>query len=503
MERKFEELSIVSESVRFKKHLDLENNSRMIFSGIFGIGKSYFTEKFFKENSDDYISIKLNPVSYSVSSNQDIFELIKYDIGFQLLLQDVDFEKIDFKTYFAGQFYLLDNFKETIRLLAKNLAKIDRRINTIVSPVLELGNQIANFKESVQKDEKAEIKKFLETYTLKDGSPREENLITELLCALIESLKAKHSKKKVVLVIDDLDRIDPEHIFRILNVFSAHYDYQGIDGENKFDFDKVILICDIENIRGIFHHKYGLETDFSGYIDKFYSLEIFKYSFSSIIVENLENFLFNVKLEGENERINLKGRGSYYVDELIFILEHFIKSNALSMRSLVNFLKREIVLPSHAIQTEYRNTRLYVKSTPIFIVLELLELLLGGYKNLLRAMDIVYKNTPEIQVSNYEGWTNRRIGNVLALADYSKNRLNISNENYLFKSEELNIKAVYKIEPIQPYGFQGHFIKIGLLNDTFDESNVDPQDMMTRSKIEYFKILKIAYQNYKQIPKIK
>jgi hypothetical protein len=502
MERKFQELSIVSESTRFKKHLDLEENSRMIFSGIFGIGKSYFTERFFKENHDDFISIKLNPVNYSVSSNQDIFELIKYDIGFQLFSQNVDFEKLDFETYFAGQFYLLDNYKETIRLLTKNLAKIDRRINAIVSSILEVGGQIKNFKESIQKDEKAELKNFLETYILQEGTAREENLITELLCALIASLKAKYSKKKVVLVIDDLDRIDPEHIFRILNVFSAHYDYQGIEGENKFDFDKIILICDIENIRGIFHHKYGASIDFSGYIDKFYSLEVFEYNFSTTLIENLQNFLFDIDLKEKGGHLDLKSGDNYYVSELSFLLEHFIGCNKLNMRTLLNFLKKEIVLPSYAVQSDYRNTRFYVKSTPIFIVIEFLELLFGGYINLLKAIDAVIDKTPKIEVAHYEGWTNRRMGNIIALADYARNGLKISPESYLFVDEEINIRAVYKIEPVRPNGFLGDLIRLGEFSEAFDIESSEPQEIMSKSKIDYFRIFKRAYQIYHKIPKI-
>ncbi len=35
---------------QFEKHLDLESNNRIIFSGAFGTGKTFFLEKFFKNN---------------------------------------------------------------------------------------------------------------------------------------------------------------------------------------------------------------------------------------------------------------------------------------------------------------------------------------------------------------------------------------------------------------------------------------------------------------------
>ena len=82
------------------------------------------------------------------------------------------------------------------------------------------------------------------------------------------------TNKKVILVIDDLDRIDPEHIFRILNILSVHNDFEN-QQEHKFGFDKTILVCDIANIRNIYRAKYGINVDFNGYIDKFYSKEIY------------------------------------------------------------------------------------------------------------------------------------------------------------------------------------------------------------------------------------
>jgi predicted ATPase len=41
-----------TETTSFKKHLEQENNSSIIFSGIFGIGKTYFIKKFFETNEN-------------------------------------------------------------------------------------------------------------------------------------------------------------------------------------------------------------------------------------------------------------------------------------------------------------------------------------------------------------------------------------------------------------------------------------------------------------------
>lgn len=44
-------IDITSEKERFDKFISLPDNERLIFSGAFGIGKSYFIDEYFKENS--------------------------------------------------------------------------------------------------------------------------------------------------------------------------------------------------------------------------------------------------------------------------------------------------------------------------------------------------------------------------------------------------------------------------------------------------------------------
>lgn len=99
----------------------------------------------------------------------------------------------------------------------------------------------------------------------------ESDYVTSFIENNLTDLAATNGEAKMkVLIIDDLDRIDPEHIFRLFNIFSAHFDYhKGTD--NKFGFNKVVFVCDIRNIRNMFHSRYGAATDFTGYIDKFYS----------------------------------------------------------------------------------------------------------------------------------------------------------------------------------------------------------------------------------------
>jgi hypothetical protein len=111
--------------------------------------------------------------------------------------------------------------------------------------------------------------------------------ITQIIREAIEKWKKKNNKR-IVLVFEDMDRIDPAHLFRILNVLSAHMDYCYKDGlaadeslvGNKFGVDNVVMVLDYENLKSIFHHFYGEYTCFTGYINKFASSGYFRYSFS-------------------------------------------------------------------------------------------------------------------------------------------------------------------------------------------------------------------------------
>jgi hypothetical protein len=68
----------------FQSFLAPEHNRRIIFSGPFGIGKTFFLNEFFKEKAE-YYPIFLRPVNYSLLTNEDIFKLIKYDILAELI----------------------------------------------------------------------------------------------------------------------------------------------------------------------------------------------------------------------------------------------------------------------------------------------------------------------------------------------------------------------------------------------------------------------------------
>lgn len=121
-----------------------------------------------------------------------------------------------------------------------------------------------------------QIEKYLEEIESSEVSIYENDFITKIIGKAVDR---KHKEgKKTVLIIDDLDRLDPEHIFRILNVFASQFDnYNNKGKSNKFGLAKIINVCDLENIRNIYKNRYGADVDFLGYINKFYSVEPFNF----------------------------------------------------------------------------------------------------------------------------------------------------------------------------------------------------------------------------------
>jgi GTPase SAR1 family protein len=74
----------------FSEFLSMEENSRIIFSGKSGAGKTHFLNEFFKENYDSYEMFHLYPINYQISTNDDIISLLKYDIVIELLKKKKD-----------------------------------------------------------------------------------------------------------------------------------------------------------------------------------------------------------------------------------------------------------------------------------------------------------------------------------------------------------------------------------------------------------------------------
>ncbi|TVZ07762.1 KAP-like P-loop domain-containing protein [Cellulophaga sp. RHA_52] len=338
MNDRLEKVEIPSNN--FKQKLDA--NSKVLFSGVFGSGKTTFLNDFFLNNSD-YQAIHLYPVNYSVVSNKDIFELIKYDILFQLLgkISKEDFEKVEIPYHLTLFAYLTSNqaLESKADFFASFLSFAGKYGNAalkVYGQIKRMKTDLLDYHKKFQQDNFKSLEEYLEVPVNETGHVYEEDFYTELIRILLEKLKEKGEKKKTtVLVVDDLDRLDPEHIFRILNVFSCHFDFRGVDNDNKFDFDKVLLVCDYKNIESVFSHKYGSDADFSGYIDKFYS-SIYWYSSSEYLTVIVGEYLKSISLDVGYDLFTFNQKVG---EQIKYILQNLTKNNLLTFREILKYNK--------------------------------------------------------------------------------------------------------------------------------------------------------------------
>ena len=265
----------------------LEKTDRIILSAKFGDGKTYLLNELRNDAvmKDKYEFFTIYPVNYSVAKNEDVFEYIKRDIIVQFYEKKL-LEKIDLNALFGSEF-TFDDLTSVVSFLLSCV------------PTGEFYNNV--FKKFLEKKEYEEKKhtvdKYLSRFANAAGCIYEEDGYTKLIRRAIKWISQDHSlngkvkkAKKPVLIIEDLDRLDPKHLFRILNVVSAHIDDSDrpdIVG-NKFGFSNIVLVMDYDVTKHIFHHFYGAEACYEGYMSKFLSREPFRYSIKYIMIRAFE-----------------------------------------------------------------------------------------------------------------------------------------------------------------------------------------------------------------------
>ncbi|WP_293938144.1 P-loop NTPase fold protein [Sphingobacterium sp. UBA5996] len=368
----------------FLNHLELEGNNDIIFSAPFGTGKTFFLkEDFVPKCEEQYNAIHLYPVNYSVSSNEDIFELIKYDILFELVLKYKDsIENIDALELDKGlalQLYMQDNFKalDFTQQVFKATTKLGKSISDILGLLKIEKDKFDEFYSGLKANEFETIRAYLESFEGGRGL-KEYDTISALISEILRRLKLRN--KQNVLIIDDLDRIDPEHIFRIFNVLSAHRDYHT--SKNKFGFDKVILVCDIENIKRIYEHRYGRNVDFQGYINKFYSRSIYEFDNRRYIKDALRDYLDNLQypdISGNSEHIkyHLSDSTNHHFYLVIHnLLQIFVLQGVLSLRALKNI--KELKIPNKGIYLSKRGRNSSIYNYELLVLIHYLSQFFGS-----------------------------------------------------------------------------------------------------------------------------
>jgi hypothetical protein len=322
----------------FHKFLDDPSNSKIVFSGRYGAGKTTFLNTFFGNPSvlgiaeHGYELFRISPVNYSIASNSDIIEAIKYDVITELLQKP----HIEILTSDILSYQLLSE-KDTLTVFETVLAALAAKgiaLDKIWEKLKQLKTVLDERKQAL--DEGDTFTTFLNRLEDQVGI-FQHDLVTKFLEHVLKRLKA--AGKVPVLLIDDFDRLDPDHIFRILNVFSAHFDeelFARREAENKFEFSKVILVCDIGNIRSLFHVRYGQEADFTGYMDKFYNRIVFEFNVYQEVKQFFRSLLYTMD---KNLVGNYRQELSYFDrnnDELLQqTILYSILNGTLTFRSLL------------------------------------------------------------------------------------------------------------------------------------------------------------------------
>lgn len=275
-------IEIGSEVHRFIQHL--RDNKRIIFSAKFGDGKTYFLNKVREAgtNAGEFFFVTLYPVNYSVAPNEDIFEYIKRDI----LLQFKEEDRL-FNTDVEAIFDSVLNPKSITDIVSFLISFLPEgeKLNRIIDTAIKWHAR----RQNVDKG----FSKYNSYFKNQKGGIYEEDAYTKYIQRIVkdihnEEYREDGDKKKVVLIIEDLDRLDPAHLFRLLNVISAHID-QDKD-TNKFGFDNIVLVMDYDCTQHIFNHFYGEKSNFVGYMSKFSSNYVYHYSIHDIAVNHLYSY---------------------------------------------------------------------------------------------------------------------------------------------------------------------------------------------------------------------
>jgi len=291
----------------FRDHLKC--HPRTILSAKYGDGKSFFLDAFVKDKEvkKEFQFLTIYPVNYQVLENQDIFDVIKYDILIQMGLKDMIDDSFEISSRDAFLYCLKTNglglleslFKVAGSIEAPSTVKAIGKIGAAAVGVVKKIKDTADDYKHYKEGDLGIVDKYIGK--VDEISIYEEDPVTKIIKGNIETWRKKkgNGKKRIVLLFEDMDRIDPAHLFRILNIFSAHMDNSykfGVRPDdslvgNKFGVDNVVMVIHFDNLRSIFHHFYGKDTCFEGYIHKFADKGKFNYSLKAETVKYYYNSL--------------------------------------------------------------------------------------------------------------------------------------------------------------------------------------------------------------------
>lgn len=372
-------IDITKKLEEFYRHLNEKKFNRTIFSAKFGDGKTEFLHQFKEKYSDEYTFYTLYPVNYQIAPNEQIMEYIKRDLLFQLIKNNTLTPIADIPKSVLLQWYLNENPLDIMKSITKCAFTIlgkgklfDDVVKRTMDFLKEIDTHCKKFKEFEEGIKNGEFEKavnIIDNLSEGAGNIYELDSISYLIAKSIIN-----QDKKSVLIIEDLDRIDPAHLFRILNIFSAHIDREYLCSEkkifkageeiefdtlpNKFGFNKIIFVMDAVTTREIFTKFYG-NANYEGYISKFFSKYIFEYS-----ITDYAHDLLNVYIEKKC------GVGWMIFDEILRYMEIKIEDKSV----------RDIVKVFDNLESAYRKEKVmitdnfcFLSDAPIIILLAILK----------------------------------------------------------------------------------------------------------------------------------
>lgn len=261
----------ITQNLKDFKH-KLEMEPRVILSAGFGDGKTYFLKKFEEVYSDEYHCFTIYPAQYVIGTNEAIFEYIKRDLLYQIVDRGVIAEGFDLVGMLREMMEYVDITEVLSFFMSRPIASV-------------LGNTIKDIRTLMKKAERHSVSasKYLDSFFSVRGGLYENDAYTCLIRKCFDKLR-EQDNKQIVLIIEDLDRIDPGNIFSILNIFGSHFDRHYVVGdeeqENKFGVDRLITVMDYDNLKTLYNIQYGEEAEgnFDGYIAKYICSTPFSYS---------------------------------------------------------------------------------------------------------------------------------------------------------------------------------------------------------------------------------
>ncbi|MGO4289864.1 P-loop NTPase fold protein [Chitinophaga sp. RAB17] len=398
----------------FSKHLGQASNERIFFSGKYGAGKTTFLKDYFEQVDvkKEYEVYHLFPVNYSICSNEDIFKYIKYDIILAMLERHDEFPE-ECKGYLKTfPKFLLKNMDKAFAALIAMIPEVGKSILEMYEKLGALKDAYLTYHDLQNQNDGDKLLEYLDTLESKPGSLVDNDIITKIISAKISSNKPKKS----ILIVDDLDRLDPEHVFRILNVFAAHFDTNvSSRSRNKFGFNQVIIVSDIENIRNIFYHRYGLQADFAGYIDKFYSTDIYHFDNRAAVSKVANSILSSYTVNGDK---NTAGK-IYLADRWVgAIITHLIEKGELSLRGILNTHGKDFSYHEESVDL-LDNHLTDAWRVPLIYKLKYLADLLGGAGRLVTSLKKLSSENISLR------HTRLYLGNLLYILNYE-----FANSNY-------------------------------------------------------------------------